>query len=113
MSPPIRMRPTSSPTDTPQPRRLMRVALEVARAGHFVFPLWPRSKKPAVKDWENVATREPDGIRERWAALPWNVGIACGPSGLHVIDLDDAHGHEPPEEWAGARHGRDVLARLA
>lgn len=113
MSPPTRMRPTSSPSETPPPRRLMRVALEVARAGHFVFPLWPRSKKPAVKDWEHAATRDPDGIRDRWAALPWNVGIACGPSGLHVIDLDDAHGHEPPEEWAGARHGRDVLARLA
>ncbi|TVT23393.1 bifunctional DNA primase/polymerase [Amycolatopsis rhizosphaerae] len=107
------MRPTSSPTASPPPRRLMRAALEAATAGHYVFPLWPRSKKPSIKNWEQAATRDLAAIRERWATLPWNVGIACGPSGLLVIDLDDAHGHEPPEEWAGARHGRDVFARLA
>lgn len=111
MNTPSRMRPTSSASDSPP--RLMRVALETAAAGHYVFPLWPRSKKPSIKNWEQEATRDETAIRERWASLPWNVGIACGPSRLLVIDLDDAHGHEPPEEWAGARHGRDVLARLA
>lgn len=111
MNTPSRMRPTSSASVCPP--RLMRVALEVAAAGHYVFPLWPRSKKPSIKNWEQEATRDETAIRERWASLPWNVGIACGPSRLLVIDLDDAHGHEPPEEWAGARHGRDVLTRLA
>lgn len=93
--------------------RLMRVALQAAAAGHFVFPLRPRSKKPAVKHWESAATRDPAVISAFWQSTPHNVGIACGPSGLHVIDLDDAHGHEPPPRWAGARHGRDVLACLA
>ncbi|GGM67711.1 hypothetical protein GCM10012275_42870 [Longimycelium tulufanense] len=98
--------------ESPRPR-LMRVALATARAGHFVVPLWPRSKKPAVSDWEAVATRDPEVIRSWWQQLPYNVGIACGPSRLLVIDLDDGHGQDPPPEWAEARHGRDVLARLA
>ncbi|WP_309117044.1 bifunctional DNA primase/polymerase [Saccharothrix sp.] len=116
------------------PRRttpdLMGVALSAARRGMFVFPLWPRSKTPALHGkrrcdrtgvcaerhlgWEYRATRDPDLIRYWWRALPaCNVGIACGPSTLYVLDLDPAHGDEPPPEWAGARHGRDVLAQLA
>ncbi|GAB2992460.1 bifunctional DNA primase/polymerase [Saccharothrix stipae] len=91
----------------------MRVALNAARDGHHVIPLWPRSKIPRDKGWESAATRDPERIRDIWGALPYNVGIACRPSGLYVLDLDDAHGHEPPPQWAGARHGRDVLARLA
>ncbi|WP_232213019.1 bifunctional DNA primase/polymerase [Saccharomonospora saliphila] len=99
----------------PPPRlpRLMRAALATAANGHRVFPLWPRSKRPAIAGWETYATTNPDDIRRLWDTLPYNVGIACGPSGLHVLDLDDAHGDHPPDEWAGARHGRDVLARLA
>ncbi len=97
----------------PRPPRLMRAALTTAADGHYVFPLWPRSKRPAVTGWETHATTNPDDIRRLWDTLSYNVGIACGPSGLHVLDLDDAHGDDPPDEWAGARHGRDVLARLA
>ncbi len=108
----------SSPTSkwlrtSGSPPRLMRVALEAAHTGHAVFPLWPRSKKPALSGWETVATCEDVQIRTWWASTPYNVGIACGPSGLHVLDLDDAHGHEPPPEWPETRGGQDVLARLA
>lgn len=95
------------------PPRLKRVALEAAHAGHVVFPLWPRSKKPALRDWESAATGDEDQIRGWWSAVSYNVGIATGPSGLHVVDLDDGHGHEPPPQWPQARDGRDVLARLA
>jgi hypothetical protein len=91
----------------------MRAALEAARAGHFVIPLRSRSKKAISSGWEAAATRDEAAIADRWRAFPWNVGIACGPSSLVVLDLDDAHGQEPPEPWAGARHGRDVLSRLA
>ncbi len=95
------------------PPRLMRVALEAAHAGHVVFPLWPRNKKPALRDWESTATGDEDKIRGWWSAVSYNVGIATGPSGLHVVDLDDGHGHEPPPEWPQARDGRDVLVHLA
>ncbi|MEV6558315.1 bifunctional DNA primase/polymerase [Nocardia sp. NPDC051756] len=36
-----------------------------------------------------------------------------GKSGLVVIDLDDNHGAHAPTRFAGAHHGRDVLAQLA
>ncbi|MFC6094364.1 bifunctional DNA primase/polymerase [Saccharothrix lopnurensis] len=103
----------STGTHTPALPRLMRVALNAARDGHYVLPLWPRSKIAKDKDWQIIATRDPERIRDTWSARPFNIGIACQPSGLYVLDLDDAHGHEPPPRWAGARHGRDVLARLA
>ncbi|RAS59507.1 bifunctional DNA primase/polymerase-like protein [Lentzea atacamensis] len=108
----------------------MGVALAAALAGLHVFPLWPRSKTPCLHGkrrcqgtgvcaqghlgWEQRATTDPDLIRYWWSASPTsNVGIACGPSNLYVLDLDDAHGEQAPPEWAGARHGSDVLARLA
>jgi hypothetical protein len=108
----------------------MGVALAAARQGQYVLPLWPRSKTPRLHGkrrckgtgvcadghlgWEQRATIDPGLIQPWWTADPTcNVGIACGPSRLYVVDLDPAYGQEPPEEWAGARHGRDVLARLA
>lgn len=94
-------------------RRLTNAALAAAQTGHFVFPLWPRSKIPAISGWETAATRDPDTIRECWSKVPYNIGIACRPSELYVIDLDAGHGHAPPPDWAGARHGEDVLERLA
>ncbi|MGM1063127.1 bifunctional DNA primase/polymerase [Saccharothrix sp. Mg75] len=103
----------SPSTSTPSLPRLMRVALNAARDGHHVIPLWPRSKIPKDKGWQSVATSDPERIRDIWSTRPFNIGIACRPSGLYVIDLDDAHGHQPPPQWAGARHGRDVLTRLA
>jgi hypothetical protein len=109
---------------------LMGVALSTARQGMHVLPLWPGSKVPCLhgehscgrtdacaeghRGWEQRATIDPDLIRYWWGAIPTcNVGIACGPSNLYVIDLDTGHGEDPPEEWPGARHGRDVLSRLA
>src|SRR5690606_37616902 len=38
--------------------------------------------------WEQRATTDPDRIRAAWSRAPFNVGIATGPSGLVVVDLD-------------------------
>lgn len=95
------------------PGRLARVALAAAAAGHYVFPLRPRSKVPAVKDWEHAATRDETQILRWWARQPCNVGIATGRSGLVVVDLDDGHGHPAPSPWTGATGGHDVFAQLA
>lgn len=108
---------------------MMRAALAEARDGHYVFPLLPGSKVPALhgeancegdrdcaaghQGWEQRATRDPTLIRSWWSKAPFNIGIATGPSGLHVLDLDDARGLPAPEPWSGAEHGRDVLALLA
>lgn len=47
----------------------------------YVFPLKPGTKEPAVKDWENVAVPEEFAPGDHY-------GIACGPSGLVVVDCD-------------------------
>ncbi|MFB8775072.1 bifunctional DNA primase/polymerase [Streptomyces broussonetiae] len=83
---------------------LLSAALEAAEHGWHVFPLRPRSKRPALHGektcsrtgpcasghlkWEQRATTDPDRIRAAWSRTPFNVGIATGPSGLLVVDLD-------------------------
>jgi hypothetical protein len=99
------------------PRRSPRraAALAAARRGWPVFPLYPFSKYPGLEeDWEGQATTDPDQIDAWWYEMPFaNIGIACGPAKLVVVDLDAAHGDAPPPEWVGAAHGRDVLRMLA
>ncbi|OXM42776.1 DNA primase [Amycolatopsis thailandensis] len=97
----------------PPPR--LQAALAAARRGWPVFPLHPYSTFPAVDDWESAATTDIDAITATWAQAAYNVGIACGPAGLVVVDLDPARGSPPPPEWAelGVTHGRDVLRVLA
>lgn len=96
----------------PPPR--LAAALAAAARGWPVFPLYPYSKVPAVKDWESQATTDTTQLTEWWTELPYNVGIACGPAGLVVIDLDVVHG-PLPADWAeqDVTHGRDVLRLLA
>ncbi|MEV8546154.1 bifunctional DNA primase/polymerase [Streptomyces sp. NPDC051572] len=83
---------------------LMTAALEAAAHGWHVFPLRPGTKRPALhgeqsctgtgpcasghRKWEQRATTDPDRIRAAWSRAPFNVGIATGPSGLLVVDLD-------------------------
>ncbi|MFD0311299.1 bifunctional DNA primase/polymerase [Streptomyces sp. NPDC127119] len=83
---------------------LLNAALSTAERGWSVFPLRPGAKRPALHSeqsctrtgpcanghakWEQRATTDPDRIRAAWSRAPFNVGIATGPSGLVVIDLD-------------------------
>ncbi|SFQ29253.1 bifunctional DNA primase/polymerase [Actinomadura madurae] len=58
---------------------------------------------------------DPARIRACWSRAQYNVGIACGPSGLVVIDLDvPKPGEHPPPEWdmAGVNNGADAFAVL-
>jgi bifunctional DNA primase/polymerase-like protein len=87
-------------------------AVAAARCAWHVFPCRPGDKRPTVRDWERRACADPGRVAEHWP-LGANVGIACGPSGLAVVDLD-AHG-ALPEDWRaepGVKDGRDVLAAL-
>jgi hypothetical protein len=87
--------------------------------GWHVFPCAVDGKRPALRgNWQDLATTSPAQIRDWWARAPYNIGIACGPSGLVVIDLDLPHDvAEDDEEAAGGAlfplSGADILSRLA
>jgi Bifunctional DNA primase/polymerase, N-terminal len=94
----------------------LAAALTAAERGWHVFPLVPDAKRPAVEDWEGRATTDPTRIRRCWSAGPYGVGIACGPSRLVVVDLDQPKpGQTPPQAWSrpGITCGADVLADRA
>ncbi|MBZ6196567.1 bifunctional DNA primase/polymerase [Streptomyces olivaceus] len=91
-------------TASPECLPLLAAALSAAERGWHVFPLRPGTKRPALHGertctgtgpcaaghlkWEQRATTDPDRIRATWSTAPYNVGIAAGPSGLVVVDLD-------------------------
>ncbi|MER5403626.1 bifunctional DNA primase/polymerase [Streptomyces sp. NPDC002769] len=111
---------------------LLNAALAAAERGWHVFPLRPGAKIPALhgertctgtgpcesghRKWEQQATTDPDRIRAAWSQAPFNVGIATGPSGLLVIDLDTLKPQDPKGTPDGAtsfqalceRAGHDV-----
>ncbi|MEV7417504.1 bifunctional DNA primase/polymerase [Streptomyces sp. NPDC089919] len=116
-------------TPTPVPA-LLSAALAAAERGWPVFPLRPGDKRPAGHPERNCprvgrcedghrtpeqrATLEPRHIEQCWQTGPYNVGIATGPAGLLVVDLDipkDAT-DTPPPEWGGVSDGLDVFAAL-
>jgi hypothetical protein len=76
--------------------RLMRAAMAAAERGWHVFPLRPGDKRPAIRDWQMRATTDPGAIDRCWRAGSYNVGIACGPSELVVVDLDLSKGEARP-----------------
>ena len=102
--------------DTPS-TALRESALHLAARGWHVFPITPGAKKPPVIDrWETRATTDPDQITRWWREIPYNVGIATGPSGLVVVDLDTRKpGQAVPSRWAtlGIGSGAAVLRALA
>jgi len=83
---------------------LTTAALAAAERGWPVIPLRPGGKAPALHGeracprtgpcaarhlrYEERATTDRARIERCWATGPFNVGIATGPAGLLVIDLD-------------------------
>ncbi|MDP3890335.1 bifunctional DNA primase/polymerase [Nocardioides sp.] len=56
--------------------------------GHYPATCTDRGKHPCVP-WAKQATTDPQQIAAWFTGNPRNVGIACGPSGLLVIDEDE------------------------
>jgi bifunctional DNA primase/polymerase-like protein len=109
--------PTAAPVVEATRSSLRAWALHFAARGWHVFPITPRAKKPPVIDrWETRASTDPDHIHRWWRHIPYVVGIATGPSGLVVVDLDTAKlGQIVPERWAalGISSGAGTLRALA
>jgi len=71
----------------------LSLALSYASKGWYVFPIKKgTTNKPRVK-WGTDATTDTKTINGWWKAWPEdNIGIATGPSGLCVVDVDMKHG---------------------
>lgn len=120
------------PHPSPSRTELLRAALEAAQRGWPVFPLRPGDKRPAGHCEERCpatgrcagghltpeqrATTDTGLIEACWGTAPYGVGIATGPAGLVVLDLDVPKNRDdtPPAEWAhtGVNDGMDVFAML-
>lgn len=75
---------------------MMKTAIEALNAGFTIFPCEPGGKRPLSTrrypngiPWGREATADVDRVIEIWMRYPdANVGIACKPSGLFVVDCD-------------------------
>ena len=101
-----------SSEEHPSSSTLLRSVLSLTARGWHVFPCIPGGKRPALRgNWQDLATTDPDRVRAWWARTTYNIGVACGPSGLVVIDLDAPHNRQPADSPA-AESGTDALAAL-
>lgn len=88
---------------------ILNKAMAYIREGWRIFPCGV-NKKPLVQAWPNVASTDPEQIREWWGRWPdASIGAPTGPgmgqSGAWVLDVD------VPEN-PGEADGRETLAAL-
>jgi hypothetical protein len=87
----------------------LRAALDAVRRGFSVFPIRPyvappdgasdeelaeakkRAKRPAIENWQNLATTDEVQIRKWWKENP-NYNIGTPTDGRLVFDIDKTHG---------------------
>ena len=83
-----------APIKQPYPSK-REAALDLARRGIPVFPLKPNEKTPAIINWQELATTDPERIKKCWSEDPKrNIGIPT--DGFVVVDIR-------PPQW-GRRH---------
>ena len=79
---------------------MLEAALGYARRGWRVHPLRPGDKRPMLTDWPNQASCEEGVIVRWWTQTPTaNIGVAAGPSGLTIIDVDVKGDADGMESW--------------
>lgn len=111
---------------TPWPP-LLEAALDCAARGWPVFPLRRGSKRPTGHPAANCphtgrcsnghltpeqrATTDPELITRAWSAVPYGIGLATGPAGLVVIDLDKPKTNRKKDAPCGATTFRALCER--
>lgn len=94
-------------------------ALDLAARGFHVFPLARGGKTPIVRDWQNVATRDPGRVEAWWTQHPdANIGVLASrfkEVALVVIDLDRKNGKDGVVafEHLAREHGAAVPKTLS
>lgn len=78
---------------------LLPYALDAVRRGFVVLPCEPGGKKPLIR-WGDGATNDVRKVVQFWRQWPMaNVGVACKPSGLLVVDCDMKPPDDGWQEW--------------
>jgi bifunctional DNA primase/polymerase-like protein/AAA domain-containing protein len=80
-------------------------AAKAATLGFAVFPLRYNSKLPALAHWQDKATTEPEELERWFKGKSRNIGIATGPSGLLVVDID-MKSTDGRQQWKSLCAGR-------
>ena len=72
----------------------LSAALAYGELGWKVFPICEGTKdRPHLKDWGLLATSSLEQIEKWWTRWPRaNIGLACGPSLIAVVDVDTKEG---------------------
>jgi hypothetical protein len=87
---------------------LAAAAVACARRGWHVFPVVPRRKVPLTKNGLLDASTDLGLVGAWWEEYPRaNIGVACGPSGLLVVDVDVADAMRAWGELAAGYGGHE------
>lgn len=79
-----------------KPNEVEHAAILYASMGWALLPVRPADKVPALRDWPNKATRDPENIHQWFQDNPdYNIGIATGEKSDSIIVIDlDVKSHE-------------------
>lgn len=84
-------------------------ALHLASLGMKIIPLKPGLKVPADSGWQDQASSDSTVIKNWFEARPkMNYGIACGQSGILVVDLDVKRGDNGISNWRALSTGLNL-----
>jgi hypothetical protein len=80
----------------------LQIARRLTEKGFYIFPCIPNAKEPAIKGWQEAATRNNEQITKWFANDQYNIGIFTGKfrdnESLVVVDVDQKKGKDGAKE---------------